>query len=313
MSIDIIISKLSKLGWSIDEHLKDQKKAIRFKKNGFEWETPRSLVSYPLSTKKANEIAKNKDISYELMKKIKINVPEYVSIQTAESLVAKKFLKKYKRVVVKPNDNRGSVGVELDIKRTKNLNLAIKEALKHSNSAVVQEYYDGKEVRFTVLNKKIISIIEKRPAMVVGDGRTGLQRLIDKENSEREEINKHSGVLYPKLTLPKNLKPELILKSKEKLKLSDSSLIREGASAYEVEVHPDYSNIALKAAKVLDSNFIVVDLFIKNYSKSASSTNYRFLEFNSGPALVMYESIRNNRHSTVIEKICLAIDQLANR
>jgi biotin carboxylase len=174
----------------------------------------KSLNCYgPLSVFQA-ESSKNKLIAKNLMKKAKVNLPEYKGISTVEEL--KRFIKKHNTpVVLKPVDNSASRGVVLIDE-----NVNVKKAFQLSTqyivdktvkpSLIVEKFLTGRQLStesilyngqlFTIgIADRNYSLIEKFKPFIIengGDlppsksGFTGYEQLVEKIDLELMKVVK---------------------------------------------------------------------------------------------------------------------------
>lgn len=91
-------------------------------------------------------------------------------------------------LVVKPTDGDSGRGVIVNIKDKQSLISAINHVrldLKYEN-LIVQQHIEGHEVRFYVLDQRVIAAAHRRPANVVGDGEKTIFELIEHTNEQRK-------------------------------------------------------------------------------------------------------------------------------
>lgn len=314
ISSDILSDKLQQYGWQESREKIDGHTYITFMKNGYSWRTPRVIVHYPLMNQAERKLITDKVATYELVMAV-ANVPEYVLVASADDTdQVLELIQRYGSVVAKPYDGSGSEGITMGIDTPEKLKMGIETTLEISKKAIVQRQLEGTEFRFTFLDHQLVSVIEKQPAILTGDGEHTLQELIETENQERERVNDHSMVTYPNMTIPKGKDPARVLDDGEIMVLSESSLVRNGTSLYEhiLTIDESYKLVAQSIADLFEARFMVVDMFIKDVDVPAAGGNYWFLECNGGPALAMYESLRSGRDKAVINSLCRTIDSLAN-
>ncbi len=283
--------------------------------NGWTWIYARKYRNYPFTSISARRISTNKQASYDFASLHGVTIPH--TLHTHAFKTAAAFLKKYGRVVVKPLDKSGGVGLTLDITTKDQLKKAMKGASKGNIPVLIQEQFIGEELRFTILKGKVESIILRRSPRVVGDGQGTVQQLIKQENTERAQLH------FPLLTYPQLTKLNIssdLLKSRyipekgEIIELSKTTMIGKGASFYGVtkEVHKSYIDIAEELALGLNSAMLVVDMMVKDHLKPATPENYVFLEFNTSPAPQVYSSLRGGDQPPIIDKIVAMIEGYAS-
>ena len=116
-------------------------------------------------------------------------------IQHAQGLIffnpfsAIKFAKQHGfPLVIKPNVSGFSRGSHFPIKNYKELWKAIFLAKLWWPFTVVEQYLQGHNYRVVVANGKVMSVLERYAPFVIGDGKSTIEQLIDKENKTREQM-----------------------------------------------------------------------------------------------------------------------------
>jgi cyanophycin synthetase len=257
-------------------------------------------ISVPFPNRIAKELSVNKEQAIEYAQIMGISTPE-TWLVLASSDLGEIFMEATERVgtplIVKPSDATLSKGLTMDIDGRELFLSAIRKAREVSERVLVQRQVSGTEIRFTVLFGEVKSALVKQKAQLVGDGRMTVRELLSRENTEREKIDS-PYLPYPKLdetNITLEVDYDYAPREFEVIPLSNSSLVSEGASIFEVidEMDRTYIDIVLELANGLGDGIVAVDLLINDYKKPANGTNYVFLEFNMSPRLVMYYLCRN--------------------
>ncbi len=214
--------------------------------------------------------------------------------------------------VVKPANTDHGIAVSVGIKNREELISAIKIAFKHSNRVIVEEFFEGQEFRFLVIDYQVRAITLREPANVIGDGKSTIKQLVDKKNEGRgvdytypllkikidDEVLRHLKAL--------SLSPESILKEGEKIYLRSNSNLSTGGDSIDVtdDIPPFYKDIAVKAAQAAGLKIAGIDIIIKDMNMEPSPENYIVVELNAPAMLSMhnYPYIGKNRH---VEKYVL--------
>ena len=280
--------------------------------SGTNWLTTKN-ISYPFSSAKTHALVNNKYATYELCRASGIKIPHTILLKPGDTQPADVD---YMNTIVKPNDGYGSKGLSLTMVSHYDLENALKLAASNDSKrhALIQQRVKYKEYRFTVLNGRVESVLLKQPAAVYGDGLKNVRELIAEENKNRLNVNiGRLHIQYPQLSEDNmvNLSVDMLYyipQKSEEVVLGQSSLVRDGASVYELidSITPIYIKIAEQIACLVGSSLLAVDMFIKDVSNSTGS-DYFFNEANCSPALRMYYASRNKDMSWLADKI---IDQL---
>jgi len=91
-------------------------------------------------------------------------------------------------LVVKPLNANTGKGVQANIKNSKELTEAITyiKSLGYTN-VILEERVIGTEYRILVLNSRVLAVVERVPANIIGDGESTVQQLIDMKNKYKNK------------------------------------------------------------------------------------------------------------------------------
>ncbi|MFW5756526.1 MAG: glutamate ligase [Tangfeifania sp.] len=214
--------------------------------------------------------------------------------------------------VVKPVNTDHGIAVSTNIQNRQELISAIDNAFQYSDKVIAEEYFQGQEYRFLVIDFKVRAIACREPANVTGDGISTIRQLIDKKNEPRgndyrhpllkinidEEVKRHLKAL--------SLTPESILNKEKKIYLRKNSNLSTGGDSIDVtdDIPDYYKDVAVKAARAAGLKIAGIDIIIKDLKLAASPENYIVVELNAPAMLSMhdYPYIGKNRH---VEKYVL--------
>lgn len=244
-------------------------------------------------------IAEDKYLTYELLDSANIPTPNTIIIpgERNEFSDAKRFLKKYQRVVVKPTCTNHGDGITMNINDEEKLSKAIKtarEAAANSKSSaiLVQEQVEGKEYRFLVVDGKCVAVAHRRPAFVVGDGKMTIEELIEEKNQNPLRGDEHDKPLT-KISLEEvaQINGEEFLRlipqhNQEIEVLKTSNLSRGGEAVNCTDIaSKEIKNLAEIAAKRCQLGIAGVDIITTDIR--GGGENY-VIEVNSGPGIRMH-------------------------
>lgn len=314
-SYKLLARELSALGYAVSEEQDDKRLFVSYiSPKGRIWRARAAMIDYPFTSATVRALSKNKAEATKFVTLHGMHAPATIKVtgDTVDMTRVEKFLGRYGRVVVKPLNRSLSIGLTTDITTPIKVQKAIKKAAKYSAEVLVQEQVFGEEVRFAVINGKVVSALLRRTPRVVGDGISTVAELVDKENEERRKID-YTLVTYPLLT------EELIHKSIDLMKvpapgevveLSRATMISKGCSVYDIlgEVDESYVRLVESLVSDLDTGFIVVDIFIRNFHEPANQDNYWFIEFNTSPVLKLFYSCRDGGMHDILPALAEAID-----
>ena len=173
LSNNIFFSYLEKNGYIIDKHNKtitNNNKILKYNNN--------------FNNKKSAQLVLHKDKLSDMLYTYNMSVPKFIKVKKYNEIDILNEIHQIKLhfpLVVKPTSESLGNGVETDIYDEKTLLNVIKISLKKYKILLVEEQIRGNVYRILMFNNKIIDIIGKRKASVLGDGLNMIKTLINKK------------------------------------------------------------------------------------------------------------------------------------
>jgi cyanophycin synthetase len=284
---------------------------------GTVWKTQAARIRYPFTSTTAHTLSVDKEAAYAAAQAAGIPVPATDLIATKDTFdetKAMEMIASHAPLVVKPNDSSLSRGLTLNVRTKEQLLDAVVSARQVKQSDVlVQRQVEGEEIRFVIIKGKVVAAMLRRTPRVVGDGRHSVRELITIENQLRQSL-KFPYITYPQLT-PDNIDEsfftdETILAKGELLELSRATMIKNGCSVFEIldAVHDTYIKAVERLVSTIDTDFLVADFIVEDFSKPASMYNYSFLEFNVSPVLKLCYGCRDGKMFDIVPLVAQLID-----
>ena len=115
-------------------------------------------IPYTGSGFRTSAILMDKYISSEIVKCMGIPVPDKLLIKD-ELLIEKIICSCSFPLVIKPNDSGSSMGISI-VNNESEVESAVAEARKYSKNVLLEEYIFGRELTVTILNKKVLPVVE---------------------------------------------------------------------------------------------------------------------------------------------------------
>ncbi len=237
-------------------------------------------------------ISNRKHLSTTILKEFGITVPREILINCFDD--ALNFLKKYKQIVVKPENLQWGLGVTAGITNKRMLKNAMKNLYKNINKEdnfIVQEFVEGDDFRILVVGYDKIFCLQRNPASVEGDGVSTIKELINQKKIKTGDLNKFLKISSDTIKISlesQNLNFDSVLPKKKQIKLSTAANAHFGGITIDKtkDVCDDAIKIAKLIAKELKMPLVGVDLISTNISKNPG----RVIEINGNPDLAMHVS-----------------------
>lgn len=300
LSTQLVIKEAIKRGVSV-EVLDASEQVIRLRK-GDKSEIIFKGTKTSIDTYTTALILENKWVQKHIMQEHNMRVPKAILVEKGNSnidRVLKTFEKK--SIVIKPKDTNFGLGITI-LKHPytqTDFNDALIHAFIYGDESIVEEFIEGPEYRFLVINFETISILNRVPANVIGDGLHTIDELVAIKNDDPMR-----GVGYMKPLekikigdIEKRILAEkgYHLASKPPkgtiVYLRKNSNISTGGDSIDVtdDVHSGYKRIAEQASRYLEAKFNGIDIIIPNIKEPQNEHNYSIIESNFNPALFMHD------------------------
>lgn len=243
------------------------------------------------------DISSNKQLTKFLLSENKIPVPrgKVVYSEHMAQIVAAQI---GFPVVLKPFDGNQGKGVHLNLTSGQEVKQAFKEAAKHSAGILVEKYITGQDYRILVVGDRVAAVAKRVPANVIGDGIHTIAQLVEEINRDPNRGIKHEKPLTRirldpaavQVLKKQGYDPDFILQAGEKALLRTNGNISTGGTAIDCTdiLHPDNTELAILAAKVLNIDIAGIDLVTEDISRSILETGGAIVEVNTAPGIRMH-------------------------
>lgn len=245
----------------------------------------------------AVESAACKWFTKNLLHKAGISVPKGVIIYDKAELVEAMEEIPFPWVI-KPTDGNHGRGITANIRNKEGVLKAANQAWKVSDKIIVEEYIEGWDYRFLVINYKLIAVAKRTPASVTGNGKLTIRELIAQENENPDRGSGHEKVLtkikidYHTKSLLKEagLTLDDVLPLGKELPLKKTANLSTGGTSTDVtdQVHPYNVFLAERIARLFQLDVCGIDIMAKDVSQPIQKGNGAVIEVNAGPGFRMH-------------------------
>jgi D-alanine-D-alanine ligase-like ATP-grasp enzyme len=214
-------------------------------------------------------------------------------------------------VIVKPNSGSQGVGVALTHNK-KEFYKAVRTVFKGDRIVLVQQLVRGTDYRLVVLDRKVISVYERIPLNVVGDGKSTIGQLLKKKQKQFIASSRDTQIKAndPRITVKlqhQGLNFRSVPERGHKVYLLDNANLSTGGDSVDVtaKVHPAFKKIAVRLTRDMGLRLCGVDLMVKGDISQQPKT-YWVLEINSAPGLDHYAKI-GKAQERIVESLYLQV------
>lgn len=246
-------------------------------------------------------IMENKEVTKHILREKGICVPNGISVKSPEEAMLNFNILKEKDLVVKPKSTNYGEGVVILKQQVSDEDLknAVKFALEYDDTVMIEDFIEGMEYRFLVINNEVPAILHRVPANVTGDGVKNIEQLVFEKNKDPLRGEGYKTPLE-KIKLGYVEKEYLVLQGKdfsyipqrdETVFLRENSNISTGGDSLDFtdEVSAEYKRIAIEAARAVGAKICGADIIIRNIKEAPNPSNYSVIELNFNPALHIHD------------------------
>ncbi len=203
--------------------------------------------------------------------------------------------------VIKPKSTNYGLGITI-FKEGASLEdyiAGLKIAFKEDDSVLIEEFMDGTEYRFFVIDHQVKAVLLRIPANVVGDGEKTIKQLVEEKNQDPLRGTHHRSPLeliqlgdLEKLMLKEQgFTINSVPAAQQQVFLRENSNISTGGDSIDItdEMHESYKEIAIAAVEALGAEISGIDLIIPDKDKPyEDKMDYGIIEANFNPAMHMH-------------------------
>jgi cyanophycin synthetase len=201
-------------------------------------------------------------------------------------------------VILKPLDANHGRGISGRIDNADQLSEAWNDAREHGDRIVIEQHAEGRDHRVLVINGKVVACAERIPACVVGDGKSTIAQLIEKENRDPRRGVGHTKTLT-KLPVDQRTVAflarhgftlETVPEKGQRIFLRGTANLSTGGTAVDRtdEMHPDNITACEMAAGIIGLDIAGIDVLTPDISVPFRENGAVIIEVNAGPGIRMH-------------------------
>ncbi len=269
-----------------------------------------SSISY-----NAHFICKNKEMTRFFLRKNGIKTVGGKMFFKSELSRALEYLERIGYpVVIKPVDGTWGKNVFLNIRNKKEAIKKIKIIIKEKNKFLIEQQFKGKEYRILATREKLLGIIHRIPANIIGNGKHTIKELIQIKNQDKRRGEKHEKSLV-KIKIDDEIKNNLreqkmsletIPLKNQQIFLRKNSNLSTGGDSLDVtdEAHPYIKKLAPQViASIPGLPYAGFDFLISDIKNNPQKVGYAIIEINDSPMLSMHHIPYQGKKRNVAKEI----------
>lgn len=251
-------------------------------------------------------IAENKTATKASLINQGVSVPKGFSIISSDpkSYWVEIFNALKKPLVVKPsNMNKGQnvfMNMISQVEYEEAVTTCFLELCGNEANVVVEELFEGNEYRITATQEKVLAIVNRVPANVIGDGKHTIAELVEEKNADPRRVTDPNGTLVKiildddadKYLADQGLTTDFIPAAEQQIFLRRTSNISTGGDSIDATdlAHPSVLEIALQAMKAFPGLAIAgIDFMTQDITKPQTKDSYVIIEVNTSPGFSIHD------------------------
>jgi len=218
-------------------------------------------------------------------------------------------------VILKPNNLSQGTLVTKVYNKTEYYSVA-KKILKKVGVMVVERFYPGNDYRIVVLDSEVISVYQRIPCHIFGDGRSSIGTLLRRKQEYFDRTGRDTIIDLADYRLRLKLKRNRysmrsVPNAGQKVFLLDNANLSTGGDAVDVteKLHRDFHRLAVRITKDMGLRMCGVDIITRG-EVSQPLKDYVVIEINSAPGLDNYASIGMKQKKKVDELYLKVLEAL---
>jgi GNAT-family acetyltransferase (TIGR03103 family) len=195
-------------------------------------------------------------------------------------------------VVVKPVEGEQGKGISVDLRSAEEVVDAITRARQFCDRVIVEQFCMGEDLRIVVIDRQVVAAAVRRPPAVVGDGRSTVLELIERQSRRRAAATGGESQIpldaeTARCVAAQGYDLEFVPPPGQRLQVRNTANLHTGGTIHDVTaaLHPALRDAAEKAACALDIPVTGLDFLVP----AVNGPQYVIIEANERPGLANHE------------------------
>lgn len=201
-------------------------------------------------------------------------------------------------IVMKPLNGNHGKGATINITNWPCAMTAFQRAQNFSEKVVVEKFISGYDFRILVIGHKLVAAALRKPAYVIGDGRSTIQELIDKVNADPKRGQGHEKALTVirvddvtmELLAKNHCSLETVLPLGQEFFLKPTANLSTGGTATDVtdDVHPSNVSLFERISRIIGLDICGIDVMASDLKTPIKENGGAVIEVNAAPGFRMH-------------------------
>jgi GNAT-family acetyltransferase (TIGR03103 family) len=234
----------------------------------------------------------DKRVTRRLMERAGVRVPRGANAGEGRLDEALALLEDVGDVVVKPARGEQGRGITVGVRNRDALERAVALAAQFCPDVLVEELVAGEDLRVVVIDHRVVAAAVRRPAEVIGDGRSSVAQLVERTSRRRERAtggessipldDTTAGVVAAAGYSVDDVPP-----AGERIRVRRTANLHTGGTIEDVtdRLHPEIADAAVRASREIGIPVTGIDFLVPDLE----GAGHVFIEANERPGLANHE------------------------
>jgi GNAT-family acetyltransferase (TIGR03103 family) len=234
----------------------------------------------------------DKRVTRRIVERAGVRVPRGAVASDGDLAAATALLEECGDVVVKPARGEQGKGITVGVRSAGELERAVDLALQHCPDVLVEELVAGEDLRVVVIDHRVVAAALRRPAEVVGDGRSTLRALVESTSRRRERATGGESTIplddtTAAVAADAGFGLDDVLPAGRRLRVRRTANLHTGGTIEDVtdRLHPAIADAAVRASRAIGIPVTGLDFLVPD----VEGPDHVFIEANERPGLANHE------------------------
>ncbi|MGY1595004.1 N-acetylglutaminylglutamine synthetase [Geodermatophilus sp. SYSU D00708] len=234
----------------------------------------------------------DKRVTRRIVERAGVRVPRGVRAADGDLDDARRLLGECGEVVVKPARGEQGRGITVGVSSPEALERAVGLALQFCPDVLVEELVEGDDLRVVVIDHEVVAAAVRRPAEVVGDGRSPVTRLVESTSRRRERATGGESRIplddtTAEVVAESGYAMDDVPPSGERIRVRRTANLHTGGTIEDVtdRLNPAIAQAAVRASRAIGIPVTGLDFLVPD----VEGPEHVFIEANERPGLANHE------------------------
>ncbi|WP_448626306.1 N-acetylglutaminylglutamine synthetase [Geodermatophilus sp. URMC 64] len=234
----------------------------------------------------------DKRVTRRIMQRAGVRVPRGAVAREGDLDDAAALLDELGAVVVKPARGEQGKGITVGVRDREGLERAVAVAVPYCPDVLVEELVAGEDLRVVVIDHRVVAAAVRRPAEVIGDGRSTVADLVERTSRRRERATGGESRIplddvTAEVVADAGFALDDVPPNGARIRVRRTANLHTGGTIEDVtdRLHPEIAEAAVRASRAIGIPVTGLDFLVPD----VDGPEHVFIEANERPGLANHE------------------------